>query len=426
MKNRPWVIVHIFPRAFVLIQLASVLLAGWVSSGKAQPRLQDLRSLRQEGAVGTENALVIGLLSGRDDYRNLSIPLSQGKFEIRKGDNNRFFFVRSHGPERIELFLRHNDRTNGIPGRPERVIFRFFESDYKLLAAMVLDKVDYAVLRDRTFVANISRDTTNIYPLPIRVPDNTVTMIAYNLRHPLLRQRVVRQAISYCIKSRTIVEDILRGQGVVAKGSPFDEDSPYYPRGGAIKSYHYDPRTATAMLEKAGWRKGSESILERRGRKLRFTLIFERGIRLEEEIARHIKHDLNRRFIDVTLLALTKEEINDRLATGKYDAVLLEHQFDESARSLYEFFAHPERSFIRLKDRSFEQTYALLRTGVDEKHVLGRLQAILNQKNIATFLFFRWYDYHLINRDQIDNYFDPMAGRLKPYDQWLLIKKDVR
>ncbi|HHL72237.1 MAG TPA: hypothetical protein ENJ29_06980 [Bacteroidetes bacterium] len=425
MKNRPWVIVQIFPRAFLLLQLAAQLIPGWMASARSQPRPQDLRIIQQNRGA-ENNALVVGLLSGRDDYRDLAIPLTQGRFEIHKGDNNRFFFVRSHTPERIELFLRHAEGSNGVPGRPERVIFRFFESDYKLLAAMVLDQIDYAVLRDRSFVANISRDTTNIYPLPVRVPDNTVTMIAFNLRHPLLRQKVVRQAISYCIKRRTIVEDILHGQGVVAKGSPYDEDSPYYPRGGAIRSYNYDPRTAMAMLEKAGWKKGQESILERRGRKFRFTLIFERGIRLEEEIARHIKHDLNRRFIDVALLALPKSEINDRLAAGTYDAVLMEQHFDESARELYEFFAHPERSFIRLKDRSFDQTYGLLRTGVDEKHVLGRLQAILNQKNIATFLFFRWYDYHLINRDQIDNYFDPTLGRLKPYDQWLLIKKDSR
>jgi len=101
------------------------------------------------------------------------------------------------------------------------------------------------------------------------------TYLGYNLRHPLFRDRRVRQALSYAIDKREIVEGVLFGLGVPATG-PYKPDTYWYnPR---VKRYPYDPERARRLLAEAGWRDtDGDGILDKDGRPFEFTILTNQG-----------------------------------------------------------------------------------------------------------------------------------------------------
>ena len=101
------------------------------------------------------------------------------------------------------------------------------------------------------------------------------TYLGYNLKHPLFKDRRVRQALSYAIDKREIVDGVLFGLGVPATG-PYKPDTWFYnPH---VKRYPYDPERARRLLAEAGWRDtDGDGILDRDGRPFEFTILTNQG-----------------------------------------------------------------------------------------------------------------------------------------------------
>ncbi len=382
---------------------------------------QNLTYQRFPDSYSARSTLTIGLLKGEYDPRNITINLSQGTFTILSNKTGNVpFEVAEYSSDWLGVQLKkvpHNS-FSGV----DVVFYRFFESDSDLLRALLLGKVDYTVFRSRKVVDKYLPDLHGMQPIPIRLPHNTVDMILYNLNHPVLKNTVVRQAISFSIKKNEIEEKILQNQGEVAKGSPYEPDNEYYPAGEGIEQYNYSPRRAVLILKNDGWRLNTDEIFEKNGRKLTFRLAFQKGVQLEQTLATKIRRDLNLRGMEVILVPQTMVELNDNTQSGNFDAVLWHHHFEETHFALYDFFVNPETSFIKFRNANFNRTYKrVLRIPKNaRKPAIDRLQVITNQKCIATYLSFRWYLYHLFNTEQLANYYD---GSLKPLDQWQIGRK---
>ena len=84
----------------------------------------------------------------------------------------------------------------------------------------------------------------------------------------------VRQALTHALDREAIVEAVVFGHGTVAHapGSPanwaFNPDT--------VK-YEYDPELAKELMEEAGWKEGSDGILEKDGEKFSFTIKTSQG-----------------------------------------------------------------------------------------------------------------------------------------------------
>ena len=78
----------------------------------------------------------------------------------------------------------------------------------------------------------------------------------------------VKQAMMYAIDRDFIKSGIMSGQADILNG-PLPSFSPYYDS--RVKTYHYDPARARAILEAAGW-KLQGGVRVKDGRELRFTL----------------------------------------------------------------------------------------------------------------------------------------------------------
>lgn len=101
------------------------------------------------------------------------------------------------------------------------------------------------------------------------------TYLGYNLRHPLFRDRRVRQALSYAIDKKEIVQGVLYGLGVVATG-PYKPDTWFYNPN--VKRYPYNPKKALELLAEAGWRDtDGDGLLDKDGRPFEFTVLTNQG-----------------------------------------------------------------------------------------------------------------------------------------------------
>ncbi|MGQ9631308.1 MAG: ABC transporter substrate-binding protein [bacterium] len=92
----------------------------------------------------------------------------------------------------------------------------------------------------------------------------------YNLRNPLLKDRRVRQAITYAINREEMLQSFYQGRGTLISG-PFAPGSWAYNLD--VKPYPYDPERAKQLLAEAGFEdKDGDGILEKDGKPLKLLL----------------------------------------------------------------------------------------------------------------------------------------------------------
>src|SRR5256712_2981645 len=85
---------------------------------------------------------------------------------------------------------------------------------------------------------------------------SAVWYVTLNTRHPILKDRRVRQALNYAVNKEAIIRDILRGTAIVSRGPISPAYGPYYEENTA--RYPYDLEKARALLKEAGHANGFE------------------------------------------------------------------------------------------------------------------------------------------------------------------------
>ncbi|MDQ6906078.1 MAG: peptide-binding protein [Chloroflexota bacterium] len=171
--------------------------------------------------------------------------------------------------------------------------------DYHL-GAPALDQYVYKVVKDKTVLYQQLKTGEIDYGLVSpdffedakkqtnfdTVPYDTFgfTYIGFNLdmaKTTLFQDAKVRQALSYALDRKSIVEKILNNLGTVGVGTEPFRSWAYAPDKITTK-YDYDPKKAAQMLDDAGWKKGSDGIRAKDGKKLSFTLSASSGDKVTE------------------------------------------------------------------------------------------------------------------------------------------------
>ena len=80
--------------------------------------------------------------------------------------------------------------------------------------------------------------------------------IALNTRHPVLKDRRVRQALNYAVNKDAIIRDILKGTAIVSRGPLSPVYGLYHEE--SVQKYPYDLEKARALLKDAGYAGGFE------------------------------------------------------------------------------------------------------------------------------------------------------------------------
>ncbi len=182
--------------------------------------------------------------------------------------NGPFRFVEHRAGDRW-VFEANGEFPPGLGGRPhlDRLIYRHIAEPTTRLAEFLTGEVDvYLIVAPSQVPEIVTRPGAQVITYPTR----SYTFINWNGRKPLFRDPAVRRALTLAIDRRSIVENVQRGLGQVAKGPipPF-----HWAFDAELEPLPYDPDSAAALLDAAGWvDRDGDGIRERDGLKLSFEL----------------------------------------------------------------------------------------------------------------------------------------------------------
>ncbi len=219
------------------------------------------------------------------------------------------------------------------------------------------------------------------------------TYLGYNLRDPRFQDRRVRQAISYAIDKKEIIEGALLGLGLEATG-PYKPDTPWYnPR---VKKYPYDPEKAKSLLNEAGWkREGKNGPLMKDGRPFEFTILTNQGNETRTKCAEIIQRRLGAIGIKVKIRTLEWAAfINDFIDKKNFEAVILGWTMGQDP-DLFDIWhssktGEKELNFISYQNKEVDALLEKGRYTFDwhvRKACYDRIQEILAEDQPYTFLF---------------------------------------
>jgi peptide/nickel transport system substrate-binding protein len=118
-------------------------------------------------------------------------------------------------------------------------------------------------------------------------------------KHPILSEFAVRQAISLCI-DRDGVQKFIYGRTGIATANFLNNPQRFVSKN---TKYEFNPDKAAQVLEAAGWKKGSDGIREKGGKKLK--LVFQTSINgPRQKTQQIIKQAAQKAGIDIELKAV--------------------------------------------------------------------------------------------------------------------------
>lgn len=366
--------------------------------------------------------VVIGYLTGQIDYREVTVRTNEGTFRILGPGNSRPFEVLEGTPERLTIAFKSygveipTSFNNEL--RPQKLVYQFFRTERSLISSIILDETDYAPFESETVAAEIANATRNYRILPLPAPAHTMEMICYNLKHPILRDRAVRQALSYAIHREEIKHSFFAATGAAdINVGPFSKESRFSPRG--LEEYNYNPKKAIELLRSAGWLEiNRDGIRVRNGEPLRFRIFYDQSSQLKEDIIRRIKIRWIQINVDIIPQPKSYAEIQEALRTGNYDAVLLRHNFEETLASLEEFF---NPGLLNYESPTLQKAFANAKKYQGTQYFrdnMQYIQLIINRDQPVSFLYRPWQFWHAINVAKFQSYLE--AGKLKPFQEWQL------
>jgi peptide/nickel transport system substrate-binding protein len=106
--------------------------------------------------------------------------------------------------------------------------------------------------------------------------------MGFNLDHPFFKDVRVRQALSYALDRKSIIDKVMLG-AVKAQYSFLEQASWAYTVD--AERYDYNPAKAKALLAEAGWTPGADGILVKDGKPFRIRISYAASMKVREQIA---------------------------------------------------------------------------------------------------------------------------------------------
>jgi peptide/nickel transport system substrate-binding protein len=277
------------------------------------------------------------------------------------------------------------DRYHLGPPSISKVVVQTYETPRASWAAMMRGDVDflYEVNRDAVeFIEAGSRVKTFSFPRPYYVP------LVFNIKHPVLGRRDVRQAINEALDRPQIVETALNRRGQPADGPiwPF-----HWAYNAAARTYTYNPDAARLRLDGAGL-PIVEAGGDRMPRRFHFQCLFMADEPQFERIALVVQKQLFEIGIDVKMVPMSILDIQGHLAKGDFDTVLLPMTSGRSLEWTYLFWRSVQagtsaivRSGYTAADAALDRLRAA-RSDDETRIAVADLQRIMYEDPPAAFL----------------------------------------
>src|SRR5262249_30092252 len=154
-----------------------------------------------------------------------------------------------------EVVLERNDDYWGEHARVKRLHFNIVPDVTTRALELRKGSADIAVTSLIPEMVNTLRREPNL-EIQER-PGSSLQYLAFNLRDPILKDVRVRQALAYAIDRGPILHYLFGDQGRLADSVLPPEHWAY---NGEVMHYSYDPKRANALLDAAGYTRGSDGV----------------------------------------------------------------------------------------------------------------------------------------------------------------------
>lgn len=226
------------------------------------------------------------------------------------------FILERHEPAH-EIVLARNAHyfRQGHP-RLDRVVVRIVPDMTNLLTQLSAGDIDYVEGIPPREAERLD-DAESLAALPFDAPQ--YDFLGWNGARAALADPLVRRALTLAIDRVGIVEELLYGQGRVARG-PIPAS--WWGANLEIEPWPHDPEGARALLEQRGWASRDASGRPSPGRPLKLTVLTNAGNRLREEVLIKVQEQLSRIGVDLVPQPLEMRTLRQRVAAGDYDGYL--------------------------------------------------------------------------------------------------------
>jgi peptide/nickel transport system substrate-binding protein len=291
-----------------------------------------------------------------------------------------------------KIVLDAND--DYFEGRPNinQFIYRIIPDSSTMFQELLSGGVDMMGLDPLQYLRKSETRRIRENYVKFRYPANAYTYMGYNLRNPLFSEIKVRQALSYAINRKSIIDGILLGLGRPCTG-PFSYVSwAYNPN---ARSYNYDPERARRMLADAGWKnRNSDGILEKDGKPFRFTIMTNQGNNERIRTAEIIQQNMKALGINVNIRVMEWQAFLEQIDKRSFDAIILGWSMGRDP-DLYDIWHSSktkkgEYNFIGYKNTEVDRLLVEGRQTFDiekRKKIYYRIHAILAEEQPYAFLY---------------------------------------
>jgi peptide/nickel transport system substrate-binding protein len=220
-----------------------------------------------------------------------------------------------------EVQLKPFDRYFDGKAFLEQVNFRYFASDQAALAAYISGELDgISTVSGQTLPGVLAQDGLNLYSA--QLPRLTMVFLNQaNADKPFLKDENIRKALMHAINRQGIIDQVLKGQAVLAEGPIMTNSWAYYPN---QESWKYDPDLAKQIIKGLGVTKDESGyMVTSDGAKLAMVLLTEDDEN-HRAMAEIVKQNWGALGIAVEVQPLPLPLLQEQLKAHTYDAALVD------------------------------------------------------------------------------------------------------
>jgi len=319
------------------------------------------------------------------------------------------------------LSLEANPRYHGGSAQITRVEFKFYADTEALYQAFQSREIDsISRVSTKTLSQLQQQPDAQFFSAPMQRYD----IVYFNLQaaeaRPFFQDRLVRQALLQLLDRQTLIDDVLRGQGILATGPIPPWSWAYNPNQPQL---NYDPVGGIELLETAGWLDAdNDGLREQNGTPLQFTLLV-RDDPVQIAIARNIAQQWEAAQMAVTV-EVVGDDLTNRLSNRQFDAALVEAQFLGDP-DLYPYWHQMQiergQNFAGWEHEAASRALEQGRTTVDRNKRIKpyyEFQHFFAEETPALILYYPVYTYVIRNR--VENV--QLASLVTPSDRFRSIQ----
>jgi peptide/nickel transport system substrate-binding protein len=293
--------------------------------------------------------------------------------------------------DKEEVVLEANE--NYFEGRPylDKILVKMFPSQRACLNNLIADKVDMVFLLNPEDYGALSQ----IHSIKVYYNwDPILFMVTLNMKNDLFRSPKVRQALNMAVNREMIINKVLQGKGMSAKGTIIP-NSPDFGKENFL--YPYEPQRALQFLKEEGWKLNKDFILEKNGKAFEFTVSIVAGDEVSSKTLALIQQQLQELGIKVNALILPFDEYVQHVSRQRdFVAALMNAVFIAFHDNNFTFFHSSQiESGINFSSYSNPDADHLLEKArfsfdpEEKKKAFLDFQQVLHQDPPAIFLFWR-------------------------------------